>query len=99
MLPSSGCASYLPACLLVFAELISSTLKIEVICFSETSVNFQRTTRRYIPEDGTLHNHRCENLTSCTVLKLCFGHRNIYCEVRKRMEFIPQDSVSGKLWY
>jgi hypothetical protein len=22
------------------------------------------TQRRYIPEDGTLHNHRCENLTS-----------------------------------
>jgi hypothetical protein len=22
----------------------------------------QRTTRRYIPEDRTLHNHRCENL-------------------------------------
>jgi hypothetical protein len=24
------------------------------ICSSETSVDFQRTTRRYIPEDGTL---------------------------------------------
>jgi hypothetical protein len=41
-----------------------STLKIEVTCFSETSVNFQRTTRRYIPEDSTLHNYRCENLKS-----------------------------------
>jgi hypothetical protein len=29
---------------------------------SETSVDNQRSTRRYIPEDGTLHNHRCENL-------------------------------------
>jgi hypothetical protein len=28
------------------------------------SVEFQRTTRRYIPEDRTLHNHRCENLKS-----------------------------------
>jgi hypothetical protein len=36
----------------------------EVICSSETSLDFQRTTLRYIPEDGTLHNHRCENLTS-----------------------------------
>jgi hypothetical protein len=26
----------------------------EAICFSETSVDFQRTTRSYIPEDGTL---------------------------------------------
>jgi hypothetical protein len=32
--------------------------------FLETSVDFQRTTRRYIPEDRTLHNHRCENLKS-----------------------------------
>jgi hypothetical protein len=23
-------------------------------------VEFQQTTRRYIPEDRTLHNHRCE---------------------------------------
>jgi hypothetical protein len=27
----------------------------------ETSVDFQRTTRRYIPEDSTHHNHCCEN--------------------------------------
>jgi hypothetical protein len=33
----------------------SSTLKIEATCFSETSVDFQRTTRHYIPEDRTLH--------------------------------------------
>jgi hypothetical protein len=38
----------------------------EAICSSETSVDFQRTTRRYIPEDSTLHNHRCENLKSYT---------------------------------
>jgi hypothetical protein len=31
---------------------------------SETSVDFERITRRYIPEDRTLHNHRCENLKS-----------------------------------
>jgi hypothetical protein len=31
-------------------------------CSSETSVDFQRTTRRYIPEERTLHNHRYENL-------------------------------------
>jgi hypothetical protein len=32
----------------------------EAICSSETSVDFQRTTRAYIPED----NHRCETLKS-----------------------------------
>jgi hypothetical protein len=46
-----------PACLLVFAELISSTLKMEAIYFSETSVETKRTTRRHLPEDDTLHHH------------------------------------------
>jgi hypothetical protein len=36
----------------------------EAICSSETSTEFQRTTRRHIPDDNTLHNHRCENLKS-----------------------------------
>jgi hypothetical protein len=39
-------------------------LKMEAICSTETSVDIQRTTRRYIPEDSTLYNHRCENLKS-----------------------------------
>jgi hypothetical protein len=39
-----------------------STLKIEAICSSKTSVDFQRTTQRYIPKQSNLHNHRCENL-------------------------------------
>jgi hypothetical protein len=46
----------------------SSTLKIEATCSSEASVDFQRTTRRYIPEYKSLHYHRCENLKS---YKLC----------------------------
>jgi hypothetical protein len=40
---------------LAFAlESCSSTLKMEEICSSETLAGFQRTTRRYIPEDNTL---------------------------------------------
>jgi hypothetical protein len=31
---------------------------------SETSGTSQRTTRRHIPEEDTLQNHRCENLKS-----------------------------------
>jgi hypothetical protein len=38
-----------------FAEPISSTLKMEAICFSKTSVETQWTTRHHIPEDDTLH--------------------------------------------
>jgi hypothetical protein len=41
-----------------------SILKLEAICSSETSVDSQRNTRRYIPEDGTLQNYRCESLKS-----------------------------------
>jgi hypothetical protein len=35
-------------------------------CSSETADEFQRTTRRYISDDRTVHNHRCENVKSCT---------------------------------
>jgi hypothetical protein len=37
---------------LVSCSAYSLTLKMEAICYSETSVDFQRTTRRYIPEDS-----------------------------------------------
>jgi hypothetical protein len=56
-------ACHLLACWFL-AEPISSTLKMESIFSSEPSVDTQRTTRRHIPEDDTLHNHRCENLKS-----------------------------------
>jgi hypothetical protein len=41
-----------------------STLKMEVIRSSETSVHI-RITRRYIPENGNIHNYFYENLKSC----------------------------------
>jgi hypothetical protein len=40
-----------------------STLKMEAIRSSETSVH-TRSTRRHIPEDGIAHSHRRENLRS-----------------------------------
>jgi hypothetical protein len=49
---------------LVSCSAYSWTLKMEATCSSETSVDFQRTTHRYIPEHRTLHNHHCENLSS-----------------------------------
>jgi hypothetical protein len=74
-----------PACLVVFAKLISSTLKMEAICSSEASIETQRTTRHHIPEDGTFHNHRCENLNSYIVIihfiskqKTCVWMRNVF---------------------
>jgi hypothetical protein len=41
----------------------SSALKMET-SLSETQVDFQRTTRRYIPENRTVHTHHYENLKS-----------------------------------
>jgi hypothetical protein len=60
-----------PAFTLVSCSAYSPTLKMEAICSSEMSVNFQRTTRRYIPEDSTLHNHCCENLKSYRGILYC----------------------------
>jgi hypothetical protein len=39
--------------LLVSCSANSSTLKMKPICSSKKSVDFQRTTRRYIPKDST----------------------------------------------
>jgi hypothetical protein len=54
--PSSGLKKNFPAAgfMLVSYLAYSLTLKNEVTCFSETPVGFQRTIRRYIPEDRTL---------------------------------------------
>jgi hypothetical protein len=59
------------SCFMLVSGLVySSTLKMRKACTSKTSVDFQRiTTRRYIPEDGTLHNHRCENLKYIYILR------------------------------
>jgi hypothetical protein len=48
---------------LVHARGFFSTLKMEAIRSSETSVD-PRSTQRHIPEDNILHSHRCESLKS-----------------------------------
>jgi hypothetical protein len=55
----------------------SSTLKMEATYSPEKSVDFQRNTRRYIPEDSTPYNHRCENLISynCHSLRIKWPER------------------------
>jgi hypothetical protein len=55
-------------CLLAASLNYSTTLKMEAIRSSETSGTTQRTTRRHIPEEDTLQNHRCENLKSYMLL-------------------------------
>jgi hypothetical protein len=52
-----------------------------------TPVDSQRTTLRYIPEDSTLHNHRCENLKSKFihhVPNICMPYDLSYGRIVKR---------------
>jgi hypothetical protein len=50
----------------------------EVTCSSEMSVDFQRTTRRDIPEDGALQNDRRENLKSHKINSVLSVNFNVY---------------------
>jgi hypothetical protein len=50
--------------MLVYCLVYYSALKRDMTCSSETSVDFQRNARRYIPEDRSLHKYCCENLKS-----------------------------------
>jgi carbohydrate-selective porin OprB len=50
--------------MLVSSLAYSQTLNMEATCSFETPADFQRTTRRYTPQDVTLHNRRCENRES-----------------------------------
>jgi hypothetical protein len=66
----------------MFAEPISSTLKMEAISSSEKSGATQRTTRRHIPDDNTLHSHRCENLKSYILFQHLLGLGDIQTDTR-----------------
>jgi hypothetical protein len=48
----------------------------EALWSSETSVATQRTTQRHIPEEDTLHYHRCENLKSYEGIKFQIPEKN-----------------------
>jgi hypothetical protein len=52
MIQPNGLFGLPPAFMLLFLSAYM-TMKMEVICSSEKSVDFQRTTRRYIPVDST----------------------------------------------
>jgi hypothetical protein len=81
----------------------------EAIRSSEMSGATQWTTWHHIPEDDTLHNHRCENLKSYKLyIRLIFERRRVrillptfkYCTARKQMnvrrrEPLPSNAKEG----
>jgi hypothetical protein len=72
----------------------------EATCASETWFYFQRTTPRYIPDDRTLQNHRCENLKSYIYTCILRLRRVIAQAARRRLTTAtalvrPQLSLCG----
>jgi hypothetical protein len=63
---------------------------------SETSIVFQRTIRRYIPEDRTLHNHRCENLKSSIIY---YSSANVMNNVTMGWPCNSNQDSRRELWY
>jgi hypothetical protein len=72
----------------IFTLFPCSALKIEVIYSSETSDNFQQTTRSLAPEDNTRHNHRYENLKSFKIILILKLSASSFCiiHVSSRIE-------------
>jgi hypothetical protein len=65
----------------------------EAVYSSETSVDFQRTKRRCIPEVSTLHNHHCKNLKSYNaslVLATNFALKNFYFYLSRSRSWLVQ---------
>jgi hypothetical protein len=58
----------------------SSALKMEVLCSSETSMDFSRSIWRHIPEDRTLHNHSCEKLKRNKGYQMNFPFTTVFAE-------------------
>jgi hypothetical protein len=87
--PISHTLSVIPALCWFPSLAYFSTLKMEATCSSETSVNFQHISRRYISEDRTLHNHWCGNLN--------FYLGTIHISVRRHSIHISASRSSSQL--
>jgi hypothetical protein len=71
-----------------------STLKMEAIRSSETSVH-TRSARRYIPEDGILHSHRLETLKSyMNITRSEYSHYTCYEEVLRNVRSKSNTEIS-----
>jgi hypothetical protein len=90
----------LTACfMLVSCSAYYSTLKMEATRFSVTSVDFQRTTLRYIAEDRTHNNNNANNTHYHHCTEPCSGATNspASCSAGAGFEYVPRDRISC-LW-
>jgi hypothetical protein len=73
---------------------INVTLMMEAIRSSDTSVLI-RATRRHIPEDGTVHSDRRENLKSYIALNgwALQRRRNVFPVRYELSSYIPEDGI------
>jgi hypothetical protein len=67
----------------------------EAASSSEMSLDFQRTTRRYIPEDSTLHNHRCAYLKSYKIMGYFVGGYKSSGGTWRKLQGRSEDGGSG----
>jgi hypothetical protein len=96
---------YLPSAFTLVSSLVSlSILNMEATCCTETSLDFQRATRCYIPEVITLHSQGCENLKLCALtasFRRCLPGADIFLRnVRMSRNFTalyPTDNASSYL--
>jgi hypothetical protein len=68
------------------------TPKMEAIYFSEISVDVQRDTRPYIPEDRTIYNNHC--LGGITNFKMTFVNWKKICHIHKSRN-ISSNAIFG----
>jgi hypothetical protein len=74
-----------PVCTLVSCSAYSLTLKMEAMCSSEMSVDFQQATWYYIPEGSTLYANLSVN--SSWSFCVCINHKGIPgCRIHEMME-------------
>jgi hypothetical protein len=95
--------SYFTSCLFHASFLLSSTLKLEATCFPETSMDFQRTTRRYIPEYQNCLN-RAQILNSKTLYTYQNGSQGAKCMTDTRQLGLQDTEPTGRrrkrnYWY
>jgi hypothetical protein len=76
-----------------------SSLKVEAMCSSETSVEFNKTTQRYIPENTSLQSMlaKCFNLVPCLtylstlIMEAIFSSKTSNDFHRITWRYIPED--------